>query len=169
MALIRNGQLIDDVYTDARDLAPVPADRPVIVSLQQWQELRESLLAGSRPLGIRLQSDQPPSLVSGDLGRFALVALEFPKFRDGRAYTHARMLRERFAFRGEVRAVGDVLQEQLNYMQRCGFDTFEIDAADPLGAWQSVSNDHTVWYQATADGRPRTLELRQRQTGTQRA
>ena len=162
MALVRNGRLVADVYTDARDLDLVPADRPVIVSLQQWQTHREVLLASGQALGIRLQSDQSPSLVAGDLGHFSVVALEFPKFRNGRAYTHARMLRERFAFSGEVRAVGDVLQEQLNYMQRCGFNSFEISAADPLAAWQAVQNDHTVWYQATGDGRPRALDLRQR-------
>ncbi len=162
MTLIRNGQLVDDVYTDARDLDLIPADRPVIVSLQQWQTHRDVLLAGERQLGIRLQSDQSPSLVAGDLKHFTVVALEFPKFRDGRAYTHARMLSERFAFGGEVRAVGDVLQEQLDYMQRCGFDAFEIVASDPIGTWQAVRNDHTVWYQATGDGRPRTLTFRQR-------
>ncbi|MCB1597823.1 MAG: DUF934 domain-containing protein [Gammaproteobacteria bacterium] len=162
MTLVRNGQFVEDIYTDARDLEPVPVDRPVIVSLAQWQHNRDALLAGGQPLGIRLQSDQPPALVASELQHFAVVALEFPKFRDGRAYTHARMLRERHAFAGELRAVGDVLQEQLNYMQRCGFDAFEISAADPLAAWQAIENDHTVWYQATGDGRPRALELRQR-------
>ena len=163
MALVRDGQLVDDIYVDATALDPVPVDRPVLVSLPQWQAHRDALLAGKQPLGIRLHSDQPPALVADDLGHFSIIALEFPKFRDGRAYTHARMLRERFGFRGEVRAVGDVLQEQLNYMQRCGFDSFEITAADPLAAWQAVRNDHTVWYQATGDGRPRALELRRRQ------
>jgi uncharacterized protein (DUF934 family) len=165
MALIRNGKLVDDIYLDARTLDPVPVDRPVIVSLPQWQTHRDALLAGKQPLGIRLQSDQPPALLAADLGRFAVVALEFPRFRDGRAYTHARMLRERLGFGGELRAVGNVLQEQLNYMQRCGFDTLDITAADPLAAWQAIENDHTVWYQATGDGRPRALELRRQQAG----
>lgn len=163
MALIRNGKLVDDIYLDARTLDPVPVDQPVIVSLSQWQAYRDTLLAGKQPLGIRLQSDQPPALLAADLGHFAIIALEFPKFRDGRAYTHARMLRERLGFSGELRAVGDVLQEQLNYMQRCGFDTFEISVADPLAAWQAIENDHTVWYQATGDGRPRALDLRRQQ------
>ncbi len=162
MALIRNGRLVDDIYIDARALDPVPVDRPVIVSLQQWQAHRDTVLASKQSLGVRLQSDQSPSLIAGDLGHFAVVALEFPEFRDGRAYTHARLLRERFGFRGELRAVGNVLQEQLNGMQRCGFDSFEITATDPVAAWQSVKDDHSVWYQATGDGRPRALELRQR-------
>lgn len=162
MGLIRDGQLINDIYIDARALDTVPADRPVIVSLPQWQIHRDALLAGKQSLGIRLQSNQPPALVSADLGHFSVIALEFPKFRDGRAYTHARMLRERYAFGGEIRAVGDVLQEQLNYMRRCGFDSFEINAADPLGTWQAIKDDQTVWYQATGDNRPRALSLRQR-------
>ncbi len=160
MALIRNGQLIDDIYLDARALETAPADQAVLVSLEQWQHQRKALLASGQPLGICLQSDQPPALIAADLSHFAVVALEFPKFRDGRAYTHARMLRERFAYSGELRAIGDVLQEQLNYMQRCGFDSFQIETANPLAAWRAVKDDHTVWYQATADGRPRALELR---------
>jgi uncharacterized protein (DUF934 family) len=162
MGLIRNGELVADPYTLATGLDPIPADCPVIVSLEQWQAAGGELGRRGQPLGIRLRSDQHPRLIAADLGHFALIALEFPRFRDGRAYTYARYLRERASFRGEVRAVGDVLQEQLGFMQRCGFDAFEVSAVDPVKAWAAVASDHSVWYQATGDARPRALDLRHR-------
>lgn len=160
MGLIRDGKLVPDRFTDATGLPNLPAGRPLIVSLDQWQTHRDTLVASGVPLGLRLNSDQPPQLVATDLPKFAVVALDFPKFRDGRAYTHARMLRERLGYSGEVRAVGDVLQEQLHFMQRCGFDAFEVAGPDPEQAWLSIAGDHTVWYQATSDARPRALDLR---------
>ncbi len=164
--LVRAGRLVPDPFVDATALEALPAGVPLIVSLEQWRTHRDALLAAGLPVGLRLRSDEPPGTVAGDLPHFALVALEFPKYRDGRAYTHARLLRERFGYTGEVRAVGDVLQEQLLYMQRCGFDAFEVQAPDPEKAWQAVAGDHTVWYQATGDGRPRALDLRPSGKGT---
>ncbi len=160
MSLIRDGRLVPDRFSDASGLGDLPAGVPVIVSLDQWRTQRATLLAAGQPLGLRLKSDQPPALVAADLQHFTVIALEFPKYRDGRAYTHARMLRERLGFKGEVRAVGDVLQEQLHFMQRCGFDAFEVAGPDPEQAWRAIAGDHTVWYQETGDGRPRALTRR---------
>jgi uncharacterized protein (DUF934 family) len=160
MGLIRNGQLVPDDFTDAMGQEVLPASGPVIVSLEQWQSRRDELLARGTPLGIRLSSDQSPTTVAADLPCFAVVALEFPKYRDGRAYTHARVLKERLGYAGEIRAVGDVLQEQLHFMQRCGFNAFDIAGPDPEQAWAAIAGDHTVWYQATGDGRPRAMDLR---------
>jgi uncharacterized protein (DUF934 family) len=159
MGLIRDGRGVPDPFTDVSGQEELPAGVPLIVSFEQWRTHRDALLAGSEPLGLRLNSDQPPQLVAADLPHFTVIALDFPKFRDGRAYTHA-LLRERFGFSGEVRAVGDVLQEQLHFMQRCGFDTFEVPGPDPEQAWRTIAGDHTVWYQATGDARPRTIDLR---------
>jgi uncharacterized protein (DUF934 family) len=165
MGLIRDGRLVPDPFTNVSGLEQLPAGVPLIVSFEQWQAHRDALLAGGQPLGLRLNSDQPPQLVATDLPHFTVIALDFPKFRDGRAYTHARMLRERFGFSGEVRAVGDLLQEQLHFMQRCGFDAFEVPGVDPEQAFRTIAGDHTVWYQATSDARPRALDLRQKGTG----
>ena len=153
MALVRDGMLVSDEWQDISSDAgsSLPPEGPVLVSLEQWQA-RRAELAGRR-LGLRLRSDQHPAQVAADLGQFELVALEFPRFRDGRAYTYARLLRERHGFAGELRAVGDVLLEQLHYMQRCGFNAFEIDSPDALRDWQVAAADHSVWYQATGDGR----------------
>jgi uncharacterized protein (DUF934 family) len=163
MALIKHDQLIDDPFVDASAADVPPASGHVIVSLAQWQSQRAALLARGTPLGIRLRSDQSPELIAGDLAHFALVALEFPKFRDGRAYSYARLLRERYGFKGELRAVGDVLMEQLLFMIRTGFDAFDLQQSpDPLAAYRTALGDFSIWYQPTGDGRPTALQLRHR-------
>ena len=160
MALVKNGELVASSFIDASAAAEIPPTGAVIVSFEQWQAQRDALLERGTPLGIRLHSDQSPELVADDLGHFALVALEFPKFRDGRAYSYARLLRERYGFKGELRAVGEVLLEQLFFMLRTGFDAFEIESANPLSDYRTALADFSVWYQPTADGRPTAMQLR---------
>lgn len=160
MALIRNGQLVDDSYVDASTLDAVPPTGAVLVSLGQWQAGRDALLARGTPVGVKLHSDQHPQALAIDLAQLAVVALEFPKFRDGRPYTYARLLRERYRYTGELRAVGDVLQEQLCFMQRCGFDSFELRSLDPEKAWATVASDHSVFYQGTGASPRRASDLR---------
>ena len=160
MALVKNGELAASSFADASAAEAIPPTGPVIVSLEQWKAHRDELLKRGTPLGIRLHSDQPPDLIAADLAHFAVVALEFPKFRDGRAYSYARLLRERYGFKGELRAVGDVLLEQLFFMLRTGFDAFEIASADPLKDYRTALADFSVWYQPAADGRPTAMQLR---------
>jgi len=162
MALIKNNAIVEDPYIDATTTETLPPSGPVIVTLAQWQAARDALLARGAPLGIRLHSDQSPELIADDVRHFALVALEFPKFRDGRAYSYARLLRERYGFKGELRAVGDVLMEQLFFMLRTGFDAFELAGTDPLAQYRTALADFSVWYQPTGDGRPTAMQLRHR-------
>ena len=161
MSLIKAGKVVEDAFFDASQADAVPPSGAVIVSFDQWQAQRDALLARGAPLGIRLHSDQSPELVAADVQRFALIALEFPKFRDGRAYSYARLLRERYGFKGELRAVGDVLMEQLFFMLRTGFDAFDLQQSpDPVAAFQTAMGDFSVWYQPTGDGRKTAVELR---------
>ena len=160
MALVKNGELVASSLVDASGAEAIPPAGPVIVSLDQWKAHRDELLARGTPLGIRLHSDQAPELIAADLEHFEVVALEFPKFRDGRAYSYARLLRERYGFKGELRAVGEVLLEQLFFMLRTGFDAFEIESKDPLGDYRTALGDFSVWYQPAADGRPTAMQLR---------
>ena len=160
MALVKNGELVTSPFVDASGLETIPPAGAVIVSLDQWKAHRDELLKRGTELGIRLHSDQPPELVAADLPHFAVVALEFPKFRDGRAYSYARLLRERYGFKGELRAVGEVLLEQLFFMLRTGFDAFDIQSADPLKDYRTALADFSVWYQPTADGRKTAMQLR---------
>jgi uncharacterized protein (DUF934 family) len=160
MALVRDNALVADEYFSVADGAEIPPTGPVLVSFEQWQSHRERLLKRGEAVGVRLHSDQSPELIAEELSHLALVALEFPKFRDGRAYSYARILRERYGFRGELRAVGDVLMEQLHFMVRTGFNAFEIAGPDPLGQLKIALGDFSVWYQPTGDGRKTAVDLR---------
>jgi len=163
MSLIKGGKLVEDAFVDASGAEAIPPAGPVIVSLAQWQSQRDALLVRGTPLGLRLHSDQSPEAIADDVQHFALIALEFPKFRDGRAYSYARLLRERYGFKGELRAVGDVLMEQLLFMVRTGFDAFDVQQSpDPVAAFETALKDFTVWYQPTGDGRPTAMQLRRR-------
>ena len=160
MALLKDGKRVDDTWQRIEGDEALPATGPVIVDLQRWQQEREALLARTDAVGVRLQSDDDPECLAEDLDQLALIALDFPGFKDGRAYSSARVLRERHAFTGELRAVGDVLLEHLLFMHRCGFDAFEIQSDDPERDWQIAVADFDVWYQPTADGRPTALQRR---------
>jgi uncharacterized protein (DUF934 family) len=158
--LVKNGQPVADLFVTVNGDEAIPPGVGVIIGLDRWRRERASLLARGTPVGIRLKSDQHPEAIAGDLARLAVVALEFPVFRDGRAYSLARLLRERWHYAGELRAVGDVLLEQLHFMQRVGFDAFEIAAADPVSAWITAIGEFSTWYQGTADGRAPARLLR---------
>lgn len=160
MALIINDQLVDDPYRRLADDEALPADGAVIVSLARWQSDRDALGARQAPIGVLLASNESPELIADDLGRLALVALEFPVFRDGRAYSYARILRERYGYAGEIRAVGDVLMEQLHYMLRTGFNAFEMASENALAEYQKAKAEYSVWYQPTGDGRATAVALR---------
>ena len=107
-----------------------------------------------------IDATQQREVIANDLDHVAVIALEFAVFKDGRAYSYARLLRERWGFTGELRAVGDVLLEQLHFMQRVGFDAFELKSGDPIAEWQTATAEFTTWYQATGDGRIPARALR---------
>jgi uncharacterized protein (DUF934 family) len=159
MALIRDGKAIEDRFTLVTAEADWTESDGLLVDLALWQSQRDALLASGRPLGLKLGSDEHPDTVIADIEHFASIALEFPVFRDGRAYSYARLLR-RAGYTGELRAVGDVLLDQLHYMQRVGFDAFEIDAEDPEAAYKQAQSEFSVWYQPAGDERPWASRLR---------
>ena len=162
MPLIKDGARVEDVWVTVPDDAPLPADAPAIVILERWLAERAALLRRNQPLGIRFRSDQPPAPVVGDLDRLGVIALEFPKFTDGRAYSYARLLRERHGYRGELRAVGNVLRDQFLFMHRCGFDAFEVADEAAVLAWGEAMAEIAVWYQPTGDGRTPAAVARRR-------
>ena len=161
MPLIKDDRLIEDTWVAVGDEGPLPVEERIIVSLERWQAARDELLARNGHLGIRLKSDQAPALIADDLESFELVALEFPVFKDGRAFSYARLLRERYGFTGELRAVGQVLRDQLLFMHRCGFDSFEVANDGALEAWREAAREISVWYQPATDRRPWVASLRQ--------
>lgn len=160
MALIRNGFLAADGYSPVPAGAPLPATGPLLLTLPQWQAWRTELIERGTPVGVRLASDEHPEALAADTNHLSLIALEFPSFRDGRAYSYARLLRDRFGYTGELRAVGDVLPDQLLYMQRVGFDAFEIDSNDPVADYEDAIGGFSVVYQPSGDERVPALRLR---------
>jgi uncharacterized protein (DUF934 family) len=157
--LIKAGAYAADPYAPAADDAALP-EGAVIVSLARFQKEREALLARNTPLGVRLQSRENPELLGADVNRLSLVALEFPKFRDGRAFSWARMLRTRLGFTGEIRAVGDFLYDQVNYQRRVGFDAWEVPDHFTLEQFQRALTEMTNVYQPSTDGKKTIRELR---------
>ncbi len=158
MRIIRNRALVDDDFVHVPDGAELPANAKPIVTLARYVESRASLLDAHAALGVRLPSDKLPSDIP-DLGRLALVAVEFPKFTDGRGFSIARQLRQRYAFQGELRAVGWVLRDQLFYMERCGFNAFELKPGKPLESALEAFGEFSATYQAAVDD-PRPLYRR---------
>lgn len=160
MALIIDGKLSTDPYAVVPEGSTLPPTGALLVSLEQWQTWRTELIERGTETGVRLASDQHPELLADDLDKLSLVALEFPSFRDGRAYSYARLLRDRYHYTGELRAVGDVQFDQLLHMQRVGFDAFELDSDDPVADYEDAIGEFSVVYQQAADERVPALRLR---------
>ena len=139
--IIRNGDVVDDAWSvltltegDTPESVVVPEGH-TLVPLAVWQAQRAVLIGRSAPRGVWLASHEKPEDLAGDLACFAVVGVHFPKFVDGRGYSIGRLLRERFGFTGELRAIGDVLYDQLHYLRRCGFSAFALRAdKDPYEA-----------------------------------
>ncbi len=159
MPLIKNGAYAEDGFQSVADDAPLP-DGGVIVSRTRFQKERETLLARNAPLGVRLKAEETPEALREDVQRLSLIVLEFPKFRDGRAFSWARMLRTRLGFTGEIRAVGDFLYDQIAYMRRVGFDAFEVTDAITPELFRRALAEMSEVYQPSADGRKTIRELR---------
>jgi uncharacterized protein (DUF934 family) len=160
MAILRHGALQPNDWLTVADDAALPEGKPAVVSLDRWLKERETLMGRNAPLGVRLKSDQSPLAIAEDLGRIGLIVLEFPKFTDGRGYSHARALRQRLGYKGELRAVGNVLRDQYLFMDRCGIDSIEIaDDANVAGYLESLG-EFSIWYQPAADQRPTVRNLR---------
>jgi phosphoadenosine phosphosulfate reductase len=132
--IIIDQKIVDDGWTVVRlvegdNIASLtlPEAQP-IVPLALWQARRQELISRFKEIGIWLDANEAVEDIADDLHYFAVVAINFPKFADGRGFSTARLLRERYQFAGEVRAIGDVLIDQLFYMKRVGFDAFAVRA-----------------------------------------
>ncbi|TLX53369.1 oxidoreductase [Stutzerimonas nosocomialis] len=152
--IIKNGQVIDESWhllPKDTTLEGLSNSDDVIVPLGLWLEHGHALRARDGGLGVWLDSDEEIELIADDLEKFQVIALNFPVFTDGRHFSTARLLRERYGYKGEVRAIGDVLRDQLFMMQRCGFDAFAVRPdRDPYDALQSLG-DFSEAYQAAVD------------------
>ena len=143
----------EDSFQFVGDEDQVPASGDVVVSLARFQSEGETLMAQGRRLGVRLQPGEEVESLAYDLPRLALVELRFEKFRDGRPYSSAVLLRERYGYAGELRAVGDVLREQAQHMLRCGFDAFVPADGSSSQEWLAATRRYRHVYQSGADNR----------------
>jgi uncharacterized protein (DUF934 family) len=159
MPLIKDGAFVADTYETVAGDAPLP-DGGAIVSLARFTAERDVLFARNAPLGVRMKSSESPEALGEDVHRLSVVVLEFPVFRDGRAFSWARMLRMRLKFTGEIRGVGPFLYDQIAYMRRVGFDAFEVAESFTLAQYQRALGEMTNVYQPSADGKKTIRDLR---------
>ena len=159
MPLITVDGFREDAFTALADDRTLP-DGAVLVSLSRFQAERDTLIARNAPLGVKLRSDESPERLGGDVHRLSLVALEFPKFRDGRAFSWARLLRTRLHFTGDIRAVGDFLYDQIAYQRRVGFNEWDVTEGFTEGDLCRALSEIGNVYQPSADGRKTIRELR---------
>jgi uncharacterized protein (DUF934 family) len=167
MPLIKNGAIAEDAWQFPADDAPLPSSGPVAVSLERWRYERELLQARSTPLGVSITSDERVEDIARDVDEFELIALDFPTFRDGRPYSAARLLRERYGYGGELRAMGDVSRDQFLFMHRCGFDAFQVANGGALEGWLRAVSEISIWYQPTDDPRGALGTLRHRRAAAE--
>ncbi len=145
MPLVEGGRIVEDRYVHVADDAPIPDRVPVIVPAKRFLADAAELVRRDGSLGVAWPNDRRVAELEPWLGHLALIALEFPKFRDGRAYSQARLLREQYGFRGTLRATGDVLRDQFHFLVRAGFDSFEVKKpADARGVrakcWRATAS-----------------------------
>jgi uncharacterized protein (DUF934 family) len=153
MPLVKSGRIVEDRYVRVDDEAPIPDRVPVLVTAKRFLADPNALIKRDGSLGVLWPNDRRVTELEPWLGHLALIALVFPKFRDGRAYSQARQLRERYGFRGELRATGDVLRDQFLFLIRAGFDSLEVKKAADAAAYADVVRRFSVFYQPSADGR----------------
>lgn len=152
MPLWKNRVFVEDDWRTAAAETPVRDQGAVILTLSAWQTARDELAGTNQRIGVRIEPAEPIDHVLADLPRLSLIALSFPKFGDGRSFSKAKLLREDGHFTGEIRAIGDVLWDQLQLMARCGFDAFEISDPPTLKALEAGKKPFMTDYYQPGSG-----------------
>jgi uncharacterized protein (DUF934 family) len=160
MPLVKNGRIATDLFLHVADGAELPDNGAVLVTAARFLEDPEALLKRAGKLGVIWPNSRDVDDLVPYLDRLAVIALVFPSFRDGRAYTQARLLRERHGYDGELRATGQVLRDQFVFMLRAGFDAFEVKKQADAEAFGESARRYSVFYQPTGDGRLSALQRR---------
>lgn len=153
--IIRHRKIVQDSWQLLKPApdgnAPsLPESGDIIVPLAVWRAQRNELLRRPGRLGVWLAGDDEPALIAEDLKNLGVLAVHFAQFSDGRGYSLGRLLRERYGWRGELRAIGDVLRDQLFYLDGCGFDAFALRDDQDLQSALSAFSDFSEAYQASA-------------------
>lgn len=147
--------LEDDAWRLVEDDQTIDDLCPSILTLARWQELQDLPAKFSSPVGVLLDPDDDPSLLVPWIDSVALIALQFPGFKDGRAYSQANLLRTRYGFKGDLRAVGDVLRDQLMLMRHCGFSSFAVREDKPVAdALKGLQGFDMIYARSVANPEP---------------
>jgi uncharacterized protein (DUF934 family) len=162
MPLLEHGRVAEDRFVPVADDAALPADAPALISLVRLQRDADALAGRNAELGVQVGSATHPDDIAPFLDRVSLVAIEFPKFRDGRGFTIARTLRERYGYTGDIRAVGHVLPDQHLFLLRCGFSGVAVPDDADVAVWTAALGRFHVAYQAAMDTAPTVSGLRRR-------
>jgi uncharacterized protein (DUF934 family) len=160
MPLVKGAKITDDSFVAVADGAELPDGGDILVTAARFLQDPETLLRRGGRIGVIWPNNRDVDDLVPHLGRLAAVALVFPNFRDGRAYSQARLLRERFSYHGELRATGQVLRDQFVFMLRAGFDAFEVKKPADAEAFAQTVKRYSVFYQPTGDGRLSALHRR---------
>jgi uncharacterized protein (DUF934 family) len=160
MPLVKDGKITSDLFVHVPEGAELPGDGAILVAAARFLEDPEALLKRAGKVGVIWPNNRDLDDLVPYLGRLAAVALVFPSFRDGRAYSQARLLRERHGYDGELRATGQVLRDQFVFMLRAGFDAFDVKKDSDAEAFAATAKRYSVFYQPTGDGRLTALHRR---------
>jgi uncharacterized protein (DUF934 family) len=169
MPLVKQGKISGDAFVHVADDAEMPTSGAVLISAARFLADPETLSRRPGKLGVIWPNNRDVDDLVPYLDRLAVVALVFPTFRDGRAYSQARLLRERYKYSGELRATGQVLRDQFVFMLRAGFDSFEVKKDSDAEAFVSTVKRYSVFYQPTGDGRVTALHRRMQQRHSESA
>src|SRR5438874_3459620 len=153
MPLVKHGKITNDALVHVADDAEISGDGAILIAAARFLEDAEGLSRRVGRTGVIWPNNRDVDDLVPYLDRLAVIALVFPTFRDGRAYSQARLLRERHGFRGELRATGQVLRDQFLFLARAGFDAFEVSKDADVPAFAAAMTRYSVFYQPAADDR----------------
>lgn len=153
MPLVKAGKIVADTFARVEDGAPIPEEGAVLVPAARFLADAAEITQRSAPVGVIWPNDRNVAELAPHLDKLALVALVFPTFKDGRAYSQARLLRERYGYRGEMRATGQVLRDQFVFLLRAGFDSLDVVKQADAEAFEEAARRYSVFFQPTGDGR----------------
>ena len=160
MPLVKHGKITNDALVHVADDAGIPGDGAILITAARFLEDAEAVSRRVGRTGVIWPNNRDVDDLVPYLDRLAVIALVFPSFRDGRAYSQARLLRERYGFKGELRATGQVLRDQFVFMLRAGFDAFDVRKQADAEAFAQTVKRYSVFYQPTGDGRVTALNRR---------
>lgn len=147
MQIIKDQQIIDNTWQYIADDQPLPATGDITVSLTRWQQEKTQLLQRNTPLGVRLEPSDSAYALENDLQHLALIEVNFPIYTAGQGFSHARLLRGRYKFKGEIRAVGQFIVDQVYYLSRVGVNGFALENPKQLEFALSTLDDFSASYQ----------------------